>query len=213
MIVPGRAVARLGADRGGRGADHRLPVRHGPRGADSGDGGQRPRRGRRRADQGRRTARAAGRRRHRRLRQDRHADRRPAAGRRCRCLRRRSTRRDRSAWSPRSKRRSEHPLAKADRRACGPRASRPLTRSSDFRRGRRARASSATVDGHHVIVGTQALLARIAASTRRALDATAATWTAQARTVVFAAIDGKAAAAFAIADTLRPECAPTVVRR
>jgi len=43
-----------------------------------------------------------------------------------------------------------------------------------------------------------------------ALDATAATWTSQARTVVFAAIDGKAAAAFAIADTLRANSATVV---
>ena len=39
-----RAVVRVGADRGGCGPDHRLPVRDGPGGADRGDGGQRPRR-------------------------------------------------------------------------------------------------------------------------------------------------------------------------
>ena len=60
----------------------------------------------------------------------------------------------------------------------------------------------AVVGGHHVIVGTQALLKDSGVDTSP-FDATASDWAAQGRTVVFAAIDGKAAAAFAIADTLR----------
>ena len=91
-----------------------------------------------------------------------------------------------------------------DRRAC-PAASRPLTRSTTFV-AVAGRGVLASVDGHQVIVGTQALLRESGIDTS-ALDATAATWTSQARTVVFAAIDGKAAAAFAIADTLRPNAA------
>jgi Cu+-exporting ATPase len=71
------------------------------------------------------------------------------------------------------------------------------------------RGVHAKVDGHQVIVGTLALLAESRIDTS-ALDARAADWASQARTVVFAAIDGKAAAAFAIADTLRPN-ARTVV--
>ena len=69
------------ARRGGHGADHRLPLRHGPGGADRGHGRHRPRRGARRAHQGRRGARAEPGDRHRRLRQDRHDHRR--AARRC----------------------------------------------------------------------------------------------------------------------------------
>jgi Cu+-exporting ATPase len=67
----------------------------------------------------------------------------------------------------------------------------------------------ANIDGHQVIVGTQALVRESGIDTS-ALDATAAAWTSQARTVVFAAIDGKAAAAFAIADTLRANAATVV---
>ena len=67
----------------------------------------------------------------------------------------------------------------------------------------------ATVDGRRVIVGTQALLEESRIDTS-ALKDTVAAWTAQARTVVLAAIDGKAAAAFAIADTLRPNAATVV---
>ncbi len=65
------------------------------------------------------------------------------------------------------------------------------------------------VNGHYVIVGTQALLEESGIDTAPLRDAVAQ-WTAQARTAVLAAIDGKAAAAFAIADTLRPN-ARTVV--
>ncbi|MBY0496515.1 MAG: heavy metal translocating P-type ATPase [Cyanobacteria bacterium] len=67
----------------------------------------------------------------------------------------------------------------------------------------------ATVDGHHVIVGTQSLLDESNVDTS-AMSATLAGWAPKAYTVVLAAIDGKAVAAFAIADTLRPN-AKTVV--
>jgi Cu+-exporting ATPase len=68
----------------------------------------------------------------------------------------------------------------------------------------------ANIDGRQVIVGTEALV-RDSGIDTSALDARAAEWTAEARTVVFAAVDGKAAAAFAIADTLRPN-AGTIVQ-
>jgi P-type Cu+ transporter len=67
----------------------------------------------------------------------------------------------------------------------------------------------ATVDGHHVLVGTQALLDESKIDTSAFAGALSA-WTAQARTVVLAAIDGQAVAAFAIADTMRPN-ARTVI--
>jgi Cu+-exporting ATPase len=67
----------------------------------------------------------------------------------------------------------------------------------------------ANVNGRHVIVGTKALLDESRIDTI-AVTETLAAWSAQARTVVLAAIDGKLAAAFAIADTLRPESAAVV---
>ena len=67
--------ARLRPDRGGLGADHRLPLRPGPGDADVDHGRRRPRRARGRADQERRGARAAREGRHAGGRQDRHADR------------------------------------------------------------------------------------------------------------------------------------------
>jgi Cu+-exporting ATPase len=105
--------------------------------------------------------------------------------------------------------RSEHPLAKAVVAFAlnsPPRARRSTVESFVALAGR---GVLATVDGHHVIVGTQALLDESTIDTT-ALAGTLAAWTAQARTVVLAAIDGKAAAAFAIADTLRPN-AKTVI--
>jgi Cu+-exporting ATPase len=61
----------------------------------------------------------------------------------------------------------------------------------------------ATADGHRVIVGTEALLRESQIDAAPAATELAQ-WNADARTVVFAAIDGRLAAAFAIADTLRP---------
>jgi Cu+-exporting ATPase len=104
-------------------------------------------------------------------------------------------------------RRSEHPLAGAitafaiDHGATA-------SDVGDFEAiaGRGARA---TVAGRIVIVGTEALLnaSGIAAGP---LAATAAEWANTGRTPVFAAIDGRAAGAFAIEDTLR-DAAPAVV--
>jgi Cu+-exporting ATPase len=54
-----------------------------------------------------------------------------------------------------------------------------------------------------VIVGTQSLLDESKVDTT-VFAGTLSAWTANAHTVVLAAIDGKAVAAFAIADTLRP---------
>ena len=93
---------------------------------------------------------------------------------------------------------SEHPLAKAVVAFAGS-ATRPVR---DFT-AVAGRGVVATVDGHHVIIGTESLL-RDSQIDTSSISATAADWTAQARTVVVAAIDGQPAAAFAIADTLRP---------
>jgi len=97
---------------------------------------------------------------------------------------------------------SEHPLAKAVvdfGRNSPPQGGRSTVENFIAVAGR---GVFATVDGHHVIVGTQALLEESRVDTSF-FNETATTWAAQGRTAVFAAIDGKAAAALAIADTLR----------
>jgi Cu+-exporting ATPase len=102
---------------------------------------------------------------------------------------------------------SEHPLAKAIVAHAPAATSRPAV--GDFR-ALAGRGVLANIDGRQVIVGTEALV-RDSGIDTSVLDARAAEWTAEARTVVFAAVDGKAAAAFAIADTLRPN-AGTIVQ-
>ena len=101
--------------------------------------------------------------------------------------------------------RSEHPLAKAIVDFAG----RAETDSLDDARALPGRGVVATVEGRHVMVGTAALLheSRIDFST---IAAQAEAWSAAAQTVVFVAIDGNAAAAFAIADTMRPNAASIV---
>ena len=111
---------------------------------------------------------------------------------------------------------SEHPLAKA---VVAFAAQNPPARNSPPKGGRSQSVSDfiaragrgvfANVDGHHVIVGTQAFLTESGIDTAL-FDDTAASWAGQGRTVVVAAIDGKPAAAFAIADTLRANAATVV---
>ena len=102
--------------------------------------------------------------------------------------------------------RSEHPLARAIVAFAGnspAEAGRPTV--TDFL-ALAGRGVSATVDGHHVIFGTLALLEESGIDTT-AIKPTVNDWTNQARTVVAVAIDGTPAAAFAIADTLRTNAA------
>ena len=109
--------------------------------------------------------------------------------------------------------RSEHPLAKAI--ATFDAGDPPATAGGDIGGNVSefvavaGRGVLATVDGRRVIVGTQALLNESQVDTTAVKD-TLATWSANARTVVLAAIDGNLAAAFAIADTIRPETADVV---
>jgi Cu+-exporting ATPase len=101
--------------------------------------------------------------------------------------------------------RSEHPLAKAVV-AFGLNRGGPSIEHFSAVAGR---GVFATIDGHQVIVGTQALLDESKIDST-AFAGTLSAWTAQAHTVVLAAIDGKAVAAFAIADTLRPNAKAVV---
>jgi Cu+-exporting ATPase len=112
--------------------------------------------------------------------------------------------------------RSEHPLAKAV--VAFGLSSPPVGLNSPPKGGRyivedfiavAGRGVFGTVDGHHVIVGTQSLLDESSIDTT-ALAGMLSAWTAKAHTVVVAAIDGKAVAAFAIADTLRPNAKAVV---
>ena len=106
--------------------------------------------------------------------------------------------------------RSEHPLAKAIAAANPPEGGhhRAPVVVADFM-AVAGRGVFANVNGRHVVVGTKGLLDESKIDTSAVTD-TLATWSAQARTVVLAAIDGTPAAAFAIADTLRPESADVV---
>jgi Cu+-exporting ATPase len=65
------------------------------------------------------------------------------------------------------------------------------------------------VNGHAVLAGTQTFLAESGIDTS-GVQAASDAWTTQGRTVVIAAVDGKVAAMFAIADALRPEAASIV---
>jgi Cu+-exporting ATPase len=107
-------------------------------------------------------------------------------------------------------RKSEHPLAKAIaaiNREHGEGAGGTEV-VSDFQAvaGRGVRAS---VKGREIIVGTQRFLEESNIDTAAVNDLISG-WTNQGRTVVIAAIDGRIAGVFAIADQLRPE-APAVV--
>ena len=109
--------------------------------------------------------------------------------------------------------RSEHPLAKA---IAAYRGGDPPAKAGGYKDGivdnftaAAGKGVSATVDGRKVVAGTQAFLEQSGIDTTPAHDIVTS-WASQARTVVLAAIDGRLAAAFAIADTIRAE-APAVV--
>ncbi len=106
---------------------------------------------------------------------------------------------------------SEHPLAAAIVEfATGhkPQAPGPKPAVSGFSAlpGRGARA---VVDGRAVVIGTEVLL-RESGIDLAPLAQQAGAWAAAAKTPVFVAIDGRAAGAFAVADTLRANAASVV---
>ncbi|HEX6214691.1 MAG TPA: heavy metal translocating P-type ATPase, partial [Vicinamibacterales bacterium] len=103
--------------------------------------------------------------------------------------------------------RSEHPLARAIVEYSG-----EHDRNTEALRDFQAvagRGVAASVGGHRVAIGTQAYLEQSGIDTTPAHDIVTS-WASQARTVVLAAIDGRVAGAFAIADIIRAE-APAVV--
>jgi Cu+-exporting ATPase len=103
---------------------------------------------------------------------------------------------------------SEHPLARAIVAFAGQQASGPAGRQAVIEKfmAIAGKGVVATVEGRRVVVGTMALLEESGIETV-SIEPTTAAWTHQARTVVAAAIDGKAVAVFAVADTLRPNAA------
>jgi len=96
--------------------------------------------------------------------------------------------------------RSEHPLAKAVVGAAGERPGEAATVDNVL--ALPGKGVFGIVDGQHVIAGTEGLL-RESGIDVTPLESTAREWAAAANTVVFVAIAGQAAAAFAIADTVR----------
>ena len=100
--------------------------------------------------------------------------------------------------------RSEHPLAKAIVAMAG-----PLTGDAVDVTALAGKGLRASVQGRPVIVGTEALLLESGIDITPFKESVAR-WAAEARTVVLAAIDGKAVAALAIADTVRPNAAAIV---
>jgi Cu+-exporting ATPase len=103
--------------------------------------------------------------------------------------------------------RSEHPLAKAI--VAYVRPSKGGHHSVSEFTAIAGRGVAANVDNRRITVGTQKMLEESNIDTA-ALNDVLTGWTTQGRTVVIAAIDGTVAAAFAIADALRPE-APGVI--
>ncbi len=104
---------------------------------------------------------------------------------------------------------SEHPLAEAIVEHATAHGATSLA-ARDFQaiagRGARARVGDA-----NVLIGTEALLSSAAVELGE-LASIAARWAADGKTPVFASIDGRAVAAFAVADTLRENAAEAVDR-
>lgn len=103
--------------------------------------------------------------------------------------------------------RSEHPLAKAIVAAAG--AAAAPQPGVDNMKALPGKGVSGLVDGSHVIAGTEALM-RESGIDVTPLEASAREWAADAHTVIFVAMAGQAAAAFGIADTMRPNAAAVV---
>jgi P-type Cu+ transporter len=104
--------------------------------------------------------------------------------------------------------RSEHPLARAIADAYRGRGG-DHTESVAAFAATAGRGVAATINDRRIMVGTRQFLEDSGVDTE-AVSATTSAWSEAARTVVLAAIDGRLAAAFAIADTIRDESAAVV---
>ncbi|HKE79937.1 MAG TPA: heavy metal translocating P-type ATPase [Solirubrobacteraceae bacterium] len=100
---------------------------------------------------------------------------------------------------------SEHPIARAIAAA----ADGPLPPIEGFA-NREGLGVEGVVDGHAVVVGRPALLADWAMHLSAELEAARAAAEAQGRTAVAAGWDGRAAAVFVVADTVKPTSAEAV---
>ncbi len=106
---------------------------------------------------------------------------------------------------------SEHPLAARDRRRRGGAAGSPSAPSSPSRRAP-ARASSGVVDGRPVALGNRALLDELGIALDDDLDADAGSMRRDGRTVMFVAIDGRAAGLLGVADPIKPSTAEAMAQ-
>jgi len=101
---------------------------------------------------------------------------------------------------------SEHPYASAIVRAAGERGLQ-LKTASDFR-ALVGHGVQGVVDGHQVLVGSEAIM--LQHGVRLALADDAAGLTAQGRSAMYVAVDGQHVGILAVADALRPEAAEAV---
>ena len=190
LVATGDVVGRVHC--GGRGADHRLPVRARPRHADRADGRHGPRRAARDPDQGARGARADAPDHDDRARQDRDGDRGAHVGRGRRSRPTVSSREDAAAPRRRSRGRERAPDRAGDRgaRTRGGRTRSPPSRASRAARGSVSRPSSTDA---RCVVGRPAMLADEGVRARRRPVAGDSPRRRRAgRTVVAAAVDGRA---------------------
>jgi Cu+-exporting ATPase len=104
-------------------------------------------------------------------------------------------------------RRSEHPLAAAI--ADFAQAASAASKSVDGFEALAGRGARGRVDGVEVLVGTESLLTSSGVDVS-ALSGMGAVWSRRGQTPVFAAVGGRAVAAFAIGDAIRDDAATTV---
>ncbi|MDE3153828.1 MAG: heavy metal translocating P-type ATPase [Acidobacteriota bacterium] len=104
---------------------------------------------------------------------------------------------------------SEHPLAAAVVAGAGGRGlTLPETTEFESLTGKGVRG---TVDGRRVKLGTAAMMGEFGIDTT-ALDERADAWRRDARTVVFVALDGRAAGLLAVADPIKPSASQAIQR-
>jgi Cu2+-exporting ATPase len=105
---------------------------------------------------------------------------------------------------------SEHPLARAIARGTHERGIAPPT--ADGFEALAGRGAAANVNGTRVSVGGPRLLDELGVTIPEPLAGATAEWSAQGRTVLYAAADGRVLGAVAIEDEIRPESVEAVQR-